>query len=178
MKHLIFGLVGSSGSGKSALTIEVAKQLSDRVVILKSLTTRSKRDSEDDLFYQFIDREEILRLKNLGQLLQITEYAGNYYATDRNYVDALLERKHGICALVEESVRAFESAGYRVVTIKITPRHYQPRADAARLAADATRATLPFRFDTEIINSFEEGGKERAIKNLINFINDFEKQIK
>ena len=56
--NTIFALVGGSRSGKSTLMKEVVRFIPDRVGIIKSFTTRARRDAEDDIFYNFLTLEE------------------------------------------------------------------------------------------------------------------------
>ena len=45
-KNMIFALVGPSGSGKSTLIIEAANKLQGKLEIIKSVTTRAKREEK------------------------------------------------------------------------------------------------------------------------------------
>jgi hypothetical protein len=104
-------------------------------------------------------------------LLQKAEYGGNLYATDRVEVAKQLQTQFGIFAIIEKAIADFERAGFHVITIRIVPEHaVTGRDDEKRKADDAARAASQIRIDHEIVNSFEPGGKERAIEALADFI--------
>lgn len=169
----IFGLVGQSGSGKTTLIQEVIARFPDAVGIVKSLTTRARRSPEDDQFYDFITVDEMRRREAAGKLIQVSEYAGNLYANDRSELDALLSEKFGINALVESGVNNLRHAGYNVTVVKILPFHNPSLTDKAREIADAQRAQTHLPADIVINNSFEPGGKEKAVQQLTNYIRSF-----
>ena len=170
----IFGIVGQSGAGKSTLIVEIVKLLPQRAAIVKSLTTREKRSEEDELFYNFLTLEEMKRRESEKRLVQVSEYAGNLYANDRQELNDLLTQRYGITALVEDGVQNLRRAGYNVTVIKILPVHHQPNATAAsRAVEDAKRASINMPADVVLNNSFEPGGKEKAIEQLYRIIQNF-----
>jgi guanylate kinase len=163
--HPIIGLVGPSGSGKTTLIEAMLARFPERVAILKSLTTRPRRGPEDDPNYDFVSVEEMRRMERNGELVQVSEYAGNLYAHSRKHLDELLENRIGICALVEQGVRNLRNAGYDVKVIKITPHGGEAKSEA-RAEADIKRAKDDIKADFEIVNSFEPGGLERAERDF------------
>lgn len=178
--HTIFALVGSSRAGKSTLIHEVVRAIPDRVGIIKSFTTRAHRGTEDDdLFYDFLSLEEFEAKKKNNAFAECIEHAGNYYGYEHATIDAVLKEKHGICAVVEYALADLMHAGYSVTPIKITPHHSEVIRDAfyekhrERRHADEERAKIPVAFATEIINSFEPGGKEKAVRELTAYIENY-----
>lgn len=178
--HTIFALVGSSRAGKSTLIHEAICAIPDRVGIIKSFTTRAHRNTEDDdLFYDFLSLEEFETKKKNNSFAECIEHAGNYYGYERTTIDAMLVEKHGICAVVEYALADLVRAGYSITPIKITPHHSEIIRDAfyekhhERRHADEERAKIPVVFATEIINSFDPGGKEKATRELIAFIENY-----
>lgn len=176
----IFGLVGSSGAGKTTLILEIVKRFHDAVAIVKSLTTRPKRGPEDDAFYDFVTVEELRQREKDGRLIQVSEYAGNLYANDRQELDALLKEKFGINALVEDGVNNLRRGGYNVTVIKVLPVHNAghtsvdpPNVIKERQDADRKRAQANLPADFILNNSFEPGGKEKAIERLAKYIQSF-----
>lgn len=169
----IFGLVGPSGSGKTALILEIVNRFPEKIGIVRSLATRMRRNAEDDLFYDFVSVEEVKRRQNDGRLVQVSEYAGNAYANDREEIDSLLKEKFGIAALVEDGVNHFRLAGYNVIVVKVMPFHNRPTTDANRTQADQQRAGIHMPADLVLNNSFEPGGLEKAADQLAKFIQSF-----
>lgn len=166
----IFGLIGPSGAGKTMLWLEMLKRFPELTPI-RSLVTRPPRGTEEDQLFHFVTKGEIEKREHEGRLLQKAEYGGNLYATDRIEVAEQLQTHFGIFAVIEKAIADFERAGFHVITIRITPQNAETgRGDEKRKADDAARAASQIRIDHEIINSFEPGGKEQAIKELADFI--------
>lgn len=170
--HPIIGLLGPSGSGKSTLILELLQRFPKQLTIIKSLTSRERRSEEDDLFYDLTSREDIEKRQKSGKLIQISEYAGNLYANDRDDVEVILANTFGIMAIVEQGIQNFRNAGYRVIVIKIIPRRYQESDDETRRHADEERAKTQMTADIEIVNAFEPGGKEKAVNELTAFLRE------
>jgi len=180
--NTIFALVGPAHCGKSALMKEVVRHIPDRVGIIKSFTTRAKRDAKDDIFYDFFTKEALEQKRLGGELVEYVEHAGNYYGYDRQAVEGVLAHTHGICAVVEHAVYDLIHAGYTVAPIKITPLHAEKTREAfyekhkERINADKEREKIHLDFAGEIINSFEPGGKEKAAHDLITFITTYQQK--
>jgi guanylate kinase len=171
---IIFALVGPSGCGKSALIVEMLRRFPDELVLMRSLTTRPRRDAEDDRSTRFVSKAEFLAFQATGALIQSVEYAGNYYGDVRDDVDAIFSAgKHAIRPLIEEAVQSFRDKGYRVAFVRITPSGdcYRNRS-VEREILDAGRAlaaeSLPCDF--ELFNRFGSGGFEVACGELQVFI--------
>jgi len=166
-------LVGPSGGGKSVLIIEAIRKLNESLAIVKSTTTREKRSVEDELFYDFVDFGDFLRKEREGEFIEIIRYAGNYYGLLKKNVDEVTSAKHGICATTEYGVIALMRAGYNVRAVKIISKHHKEYNDRLRAREDKERAKLHITYQKEIINSFKKSGKEKAAKELINYIKGF-----
>lgn len=122
MKGIVFALVGPSGTGKTALIEDMLKRFSDELVILPSLTTRPRRNAEDDRSTRFVSREEFERLREAGELVQSVEYSGNLYGDVSQDVNDIVDSgRHAIRPLVETAVRSFRDKGYRVAMIRVVP---------------------------------------------------------
>lgn len=86
----VVALVGPSGSGKTAITNELCDNHSDKFAVAQSTTTRERRDTEDENAYHFIDMDTFLEMKNNGDFLETTMYAGNGYGMEKKNVDNVL----------------------------------------------------------------------------------------
>lgn len=180
--NTIFALVGPAHCGKSMLMKEVVRRIPEHVGIIKSFTTREKRNAEDDIFYDFFTKEALEQKRLNGELVEYVEHAGNYYGYDRHAVESVLARTHGICAVVEHAVHDLVRAGYAVAPIKIIPLHAEKLRDAfyakheERITADKEREKVRLDFAGEIVNSFEPGGKEKAVNDLVAFITNYQQK--
>jgi len=165
----IIGLVAPSGAGKSTLIMEVLQRY-PKLAIVKSFTTRPRRGMDDDLFYEFITKDELREKENSGVLTHVSEYAGNYYTNDKKYLNELLKQKVGITALVESGVRFLREAGYQVYVIKIVPEAHKESCDVKRLIADKERQNESLPADLKVVNSHQSGGKGKAVEDICKFI--------
>ena len=81
MKGKLFVLSGPSGTGKSTVISRVMQQY-DNLRFSVSATTRPMRPGEvDGKDYFFVSREEFIRMRENGELLEHAEYVGNCYGT-------------------------------------------------------------------------------------------------
>lgn len=111
-KGNIFAVVGPSGCGKTALIEEMIKRFPDDLVIMRSLTTRQRRATDDDRSTRFVDRTEFTELRDTGRLIQWVEYDGNLYGDAVEDVEDIVALgRHGIRPLVEESIPKFRARG-------------------------------------------------------------------
>lgn len=135
---------------------------------IKSFTTRTKRNESDLLYYEFVTREEVERRKEMGVVVQLIEYAGNYYGTDRREIERVLKNRIGMLAVVEYGIKTFTDAGFTVKVVRIEPVGYTARE--GRKEADAERAKIEIKIDKTIVNDFAPGGIEKATDELIDFL--------
>lgn len=177
--NTIFALVGPAHCGKSMLMKEVVRLIPEHIGIIKSFTTRAQRDAEDAIFYDFFTKEALEQKRINNELVEYVEHAGNYYGYDRHAVERVLARTNGICAVVEHAVHDLVRASYAVAPIKIVPLHAEKLRGAfyakheERITADKEREKVHLDFAGEIVNSFEPGGKEKAARELIAFIENY-----
>ncbi|KQT88398.1 guanylate kinase [Aurantimonas sp. Leaf443] len=82
-RGLMLVLSSPSGAGKSTIARNLLES-DQRFSLSVSVTTRKRRASEiDGVHYHFIDREEFVRLRDGGALLEHAEVHGNLYGTPR-----------------------------------------------------------------------------------------------
>jgi guanylate kinase len=91
-KGTIFAVVGPSGCGKTALIEEMLKRFPDDLVIMRSLTTRQRRATDDDRSTRFVGRSEFTELRDTGRLVQWVEYDGNLYGMPSTMLKISLPR--------------------------------------------------------------------------------------
>jgi len=94
----LFVISGPSGSGKTTLIKRLlsSKRLKNLVRPV-SFTTREKRRNEiEGRDYHFLKREEFILKRRNKEILEWTEYLGNFYGTEKKTIDSLLRRKKDI----------------------------------------------------------------------------------
>jgi guanylate kinase len=167
-KHTIFAFVGASGSGKTTLMTELLNFF-PHIQIIKSTSTRPRRDEIDDLFYKFVDKEYIE--SNKESFLSHEIYMDNDYIYEKNVLDSVLSSRCGMFAILEHTIPIIQNHGYNLKLIKVIPdRDWQlPRAKL-REKADNERGTIDLNFDLVLQNSFGPGGLELSVQQLAGFI--------
>ena len=94
-------LSGPSGVGKST----VVKRLMEKMENLRfsvSATTRSIRPGETDgINYYFVSKERFEKMISDGDLLEYTNYVGNYYGTPEKPLDDMLSNGYDILLDIE-----------------------------------------------------------------------------
>lgn len=90
-KGILMVISGPAGSGKGTV-VKLLRELAGDLALSVSATTRSPRPGEEDgVHYYFITREEFERRIEAGEILEYTEYCGNYYGTPAEAVRQVLE---------------------------------------------------------------------------------------
>jgi len=171
----IIALVGHSGSGKTTLMNEMLRRFPDKVFRIRYLTSRPRRDADDDLSYKFLTAEQFLEMERNGELASISQYSGNYYGTERATLDAIVHQGFGIQAYTQESIENIRKAGYEVKAVKITSDKVDYRGSDKRKEDDDERDKTDVGYSLTLRNSFAPGGLDRATEELAEFILSLEK---
>lgn len=89
-----------SGCGKDTVLAKLSDKADFRRSI--SMTTRQKRDGEvDGVDYYFVTPEYFLKKLDEGQILEYTNYNGNYYGTPKSAVDDWLKKGETVILKIE-----------------------------------------------------------------------------
>ncbi len=99
-KGLMIVISGPAGSGKGTVNAHLLSR--DDFVYSVSATTRAPRPGEvDGVNYHFLTREEFIRRIEAGDMLEYTEYCGNFYGTPRKEAEAVLESGKNLLLEIE-----------------------------------------------------------------------------
>ena len=125
-KGILLVVSGPSGCGKGTVLSHVFKD-KEHYSLSVSYTTRDPRPGEiDGVHYGFVSKEEFLKQIDAGNMLEYTEYCGNYYGTPQSTVNSLLEK--GVNVVLEiETVGAMNVKKLRsdAVLVMILPPSYE-----------------------------------------------------
>ena len=101
-------LAGPSGVGKTTVMNEIMKR-TDGFSLVRSATTREKRNDGNDGEYIYTTRDEFMELCRSGDMLEFTEYSGNYYGTPYSEIKRIIDSgKTPLLILDVNGVRAMK----------------------------------------------------------------------
>ena len=99
-KGLMLIISGPAGSGKGTVNAHLLN--TGEVVYSVSATTRAPRPGEKNgVSYHFISKEDFLSRINSGDMLEYTEYCGNFYGTPKKEAEAVLESGKNLILEIE-----------------------------------------------------------------------------
>lgn len=176
-KGLLVVVSGPAGSGKGTVNQKLLE--AGDFVFSVSATTRAPRPGEaDGVNYHYIAREEFEARIARGELLEHTQYCGNYYGTLRSETEAVLASRRNLLLEIEvEGAMNIKRQYPEAVLIMLLPPSYGVLE--ARLRGRATeteevirrrmaraREELEFlpRYDYVVYN--EENGADRAAEEI------------
>ena len=101
-RGILIILSGPSGVGKGTVRHEVFQHPELNLKYSISMTTRKPREGEQDgVDYFFVSRERFKQAIKNKELLEYTEFVGNYYGTPRKYVEDLLNEGYNVMLEIE-----------------------------------------------------------------------------
>lgn len=172
----LYIVTAPSGAGKTTLVHAVLER-EPGLALSVSYTTRPPRPGEiDGRDYRFIDREEFLRLRDRGELLEWAEVHGNYYGTSRTWIETQLQQDRDVLLEIDwQGARQVRRMFPHAVSIFILPPSLEALEARLRGRGTDSEATIARRlaaareemrhveeFDYVIIND----RLERAIDEL------------
>jgi len=99
-KLIIF--TGPSGVGKGTMLADFFKRVDNKIVYSISNTTRLPRDGEiNGMHYFFISKEEFEKMILENQFLEYACYSGNYYGTNKKFVDEKIAEGKNVLLEIE-----------------------------------------------------------------------------
>lgn len=110
MMKKILSFTGPSGAGKTSIARELIRQ-NPQITMVKSITTRAKRESDLPGEYAYVSKEEFNALSSRGELLWTAEYSGTSYGTTKESIEEIIFGKGriGIMILVPSVLETLTS---------------------------------------------------------------------
>lgn len=172
----LYIVTAPSGAGKTTLVHAVLER-EPGLALSVSYTTRPPRPGEvDGRDYRFVGKEEFLRLRDGGELLEWAEVHGNYYGTSRTWIETQLQQDRDVLLEIDwQGARQVRQMFPHAVSIFILPPSLEALEARLRGRGTDSEATIARRlaaareemrhveeFDYVIIND----RLERAIDEL------------
>lgn len=174
--HLVT-VSGPSGVGKSTV-VNRALELAPQIWLSVSATTRKPRPGEQDgASYQFLSVQDFLQLREDAGLLESAEFAGNWYGTPRDAVQAQLNAGTDVLLEIElQGARQVRQAMPESTSVFLMPpswEHLRQRllsrgtedqqALALRLQAAEGELAAFEEFDCVIVNQDVEQAAQQLL---------------
>ena len=90
MKNKIFTISGPGASGKETIINELLKK-DETLIRAKTYSTRNLRPGEENTGRIFVTKDEFIRLKDSGKLIESNFLNGQWYGASREHVNNILE---------------------------------------------------------------------------------------
>lgn len=146
-KGLLIVVSGPAGSGKGTVNAHLLK--SGDFVYSVSATTRAPRPGEvDGINYHFISKNEFLARIERGDMLEYTEYCGNFYGTPKKEAeDVLASGKNLILEIEVEGAQNVKKKYPDAVLVLLLPPSFS--VQEARLRGRGTETEEKIRLRLE-----------------------------
>lgn len=129
-KGLLIILSGPSGVGKNCVRQEIMKSNKLDLTYSISMTTREKREREEDgKDYYFVSEEEFQRNIDEGNFLEWASFVGHRYGTPKDKVEAL--RKQGKNVFLEIEINGAKQVLSKVQDDRVISIFLMPPSFAA-----------------------------------------------
>jgi guanylate kinase len=153
----LFVISGSSGVGKGTVIKRLLEKNPDFELSI-SCTTRNKREGEiDGVHYHFMSKQNFMSAVENGDFLEWAEFSGNYYGTNRKFVEqALNENKKIILEIETQGAMQVKEKFENAVLIFILPPSLDELEKRLRGRGTESEEAIQKRLNTvksEMINS-------------------------
>lgn len=176
-RGLLVVISGPAGSGKGTVNRKLLE--SGDFVFSVSATTRAPRPGEaDGVNYHFITRADFEDRIAHGELVEYTQYCGNYYGTLRSETEAVLASRRNLILEIEvEGARNIRRQYPEALLIMLLPPSYAvlearlrgrgtETEEAVRARLARAREELEFLSQYDYVVYNPDGGAEAAAEQI------------
>ena len=179
-KGTLFVISGPSGVGKGTL-VSMLRQNHPEIKLSVSATTRNPRPGEiNGVHYFFLTKEDFKNRIESGEFLEWAEFSGNFYGTNKNFVEKMLKDGHNIILEIDvqgalqvknklqEAILIFiEPPCFEELKLRLLKRSTETEEEIQkRLAVVKSELQQKQEFNYVIVND----NLDTAFKNLENII--------
>ena len=161
-KGLMLVVSGPAGSGKGTVNAMLLER--DDFAFSVSATTRAPRPGETDgVNYHFITRENFLQRIESGDMLEYTEYCGNFYGTPLKEAEQILESGRNLILEIEvEGAQNVKAKYPDAVLVLLLPPSYSEQE--ARLRGRGTET------EQKILERLARAKEEVALADRYDYV--------
>jgi guanylate kinase len=121
-KGRLFVFAAPSGAGKTTLVHAVVTKHPELRFSISYTTRKPRRNEADGVDYLFVDKDEFMRLRDEGEMLEYAEVFDNYYATSRSQVEKhLADNRNVILEIDWQGAQQVRESMPDCVTVFILP---------------------------------------------------------
>ena len=161
---LMIVISGPAGSGKG--TVDAHLLATGDYVYSVSATTRAPRKGEQDgVNYHFITKEDFLTSIEAGEMLEYTEYCGNFYGTPKKEAEAVLASGKNLILEIEvEGAKNIKKKYPEAVLIMLLPPSFAVQEQRLRKRGTETEEKI-----LERLTRTREEIKEASVYDYVVF---------
>ena len=180
-KGLMLVISGPAGSGKGTVNAYLINR--GDFVYSVSATTRAPRPGEiDGVNYHFITKDDFKDRIASGNMLEYTEYCGNFYGTPKKEAEAVLESGKNLILEIEVDGAQQVKAKYpEAVLIMLLPPSYKVQEERLRGRGTETEEKILARLarskeELEVVSNYDyvvynyDGMAEAASEKILSIV--------
>ena len=168
---------GPSGVGKGTLLAPLLMPHGPLTMSISATSRQARPGEVDGVHYHFVSREEFLKMVADGDMLEYTEYNGNYYGTPRCFVEQQLDAGYNVILEIEtkgatqvqrlcpDALMIFVMPpSIEALIARLTRRGTETEAErAGRIAAAEGEIALADHYDFVVFNDNLEAAREQLL---------------